>query len=122
MPGSGPAPQGWQRYDTADLEEAHEFLRASYVDLEVRSTHLGHDPFGLHVSGIPVGDVALSRLLYVADTELRTAANADLIIVNVNAGTYEVTVEEETYGIPVGEAVLVPPDRAVDVHQSTIDV
>src|SRR4051812_35707748 len=111
---NGPAPERWQRYDTADLDDAHEFLRASYVDLDVRSVHLEHHSFGLHISGMPVGDVALSHLRYLAEAELRTAPNEDLLVVNVNGGTYEVQVDHETYAIPLGEPVLVPPDRPVD--------
>jgi AraC-like DNA-binding protein len=112
----------WQRFATADAEEAHSYIRRALIDIKVWFSGAGRDGVGFRTAAAQLDDVSVTRLHYSSRTRLRTAPAGDLNIAHLLAGRYTLTRAKDEYRLRPGDVVLVLPDEAVGVDFDAMDV
>jgi AraC-like DNA-binding protein len=117
-PYSGPH---WQRYATTDTEQAHDYLRRAYLDVNVRFAEDTIGGVGLRTAATSLGDIGVSPLRYSARTMLRTAPDGDLNITHLLHGRLTVARGKDEYGLRSGELGLILPDDAIDADFGDVD-
>jgi AraC-like DNA-binding protein len=115
---SGPQ---WQRFATADTDQAHSFIRRTLIDVNVRFSGEGAEGAGLRSVFTELDGVGVTRLHYSARTRLRTAPAGDLVITHLMRGHYTVGRGREQYLLRPGDVVLALPDRGLEIDFVDID-
>lgn len=115
---SGPQ---WQRYATADTDEAHSFIRRALIDVNVRFSGAGPEGAGLRSVSTELDGVGVTRLHYSARTRLQTAPDGNLVVTHLMRGRYTVGGGRDQYLLRPGDVVLAMPDHALEVDFDDID-
>jgi hypothetical protein len=112
----------WQRYETADADEAQAFIRDAFIDVDARFAPAGPGGVGLRSVSTSLADVGIVRVHLPARTWVRTRPERDLNVVYVIGGQYTIA-EGKTVDRPRrGDVSLTLPDLAQESDSSELDI
>jgi AraC-like DNA-binding protein len=112
----------WQRFATAEAEEAHSYIRRALVDIKVWFSGEGRDGVGFRTAAAELDDLTVTRMHYSSHTRLRTLPAGNLNIAHLIAGRYALTRGKDEYRLRPGDDVLVLPDEPVEVDFDGLEV
>jgi AraC-like DNA-binding protein len=102
-------------FRTDDLDEAHAFMSAAYMELQVREA-VPRPGLALSTVFAHLGPVALSRARYRARARMVPLPFDDPCFVHLDSGSYRLVGAGEDYAPPIGGAFLLRPHERLDLQ------
>ncbi|RAO32843.1 putative thc operon regulatory protein [Micromonospora noduli] len=111
----------WQRYATAETDEAHDYIRRAFFDVKVRFAGGSRDGAGLRTITTRLTDIGVTRLHYSARTQVQTAPDGDLTTTHLMSGRFMIARNKDEYRLRPGDVVLMLPDQPQEAEFDDVD-